>query len=80
MVLTCLGEFVYIRPSVPISIQVLRKCDRTLFNGNDRATVRFSRHAQVGVQPVLKYDDKRQRLPSADERLDIRIDLGKTQK
>jgi len=28
---------------------------------------------------VLKYDDNRQRLPSADERLDIRIDLGKSE-
>lgn len=37
---------------------------------------RFSRHAQV--QTVLKYDDNRQRLPSTDERLDIKIDLGRT--
>jgi hypothetical protein len=63
------------RPSVPVSIQVLR--NKTFFNANYRATQRFSRHAQV--QMVLKYDDN-QRLPSTDERLDIRIDLGKAQK
>lgn len=30
------------------------------------------------MQTVLKYDDNRQRLPSTDERLDIKIDLGRT--